>query len=413
MDRLVTPVVGGQPVTREDLAFTVPPLGSLRVDAVVRGPVTAQVFAATPLGAVVGGGAAVPGASAMAETPLLDSVMIPILENRAAGVGTGILIANSVAQSRIKLTLFGMDGQERDGELFFGMKEVDLPPYGHRVLFVSDLFPNLGDFQGAMTIDGGDDDGRAQEGGPISVAVLERGAGGRIALSPAVPMIPLIKSQPVHVAGLSSTAATRSLLMNPSPAGPAQGTLRFFDEAGRPWSVSVNGKPAATTAPLDISSTASEVFTVAATGPAQRGTARAETTQGVVAAVLRAASVGGNVLRVPPSDVWSGFISAVRRDRPGNVTTRFSLSSTGDAVTLRLMLRSASGTPVTGGAAEIRLAANGHTTRTIEQLFPSAAIDVFEGTVTVIAEGGMVAATVLQIDPASPHSTALPVKALP
>jgi hypothetical protein len=92
------------------------------------------------------------------------------------------------------------------------------------------------------------------------------------------------------------------------------------------------------------------------------------------------------------------------------VTTRVSLSSAGSPLTLRLTLRNADGTTVAGNPVEIRLPQNGHATRAIEQLFPSVAA-TFEGTLTVIADGGAVAATVVEVDKAS--LTPLPVVPLP
>ncbi len=322
---------GNQPAN-DDLTFTVPALGSLRVDAIVRGSVTAQVFASTPLGAIVRGAAA-PATLGPAHTPLIDSAFVPVVEHRASGVSTGVLIANSVTQSTIKLTLYALDGEEMDGETFFGMKEIEMPAYGHRVVFIRDLFPNLNDFQGGLTVDGGDGD-RPQEGGPISVVVLERGAAGRVTASPALAMFPALQRQPVHVAGLTSSGDSL-LLVNPAPNGGTRGTLRFFDEAGQPWALSVNRRPPATSVDYDLGTLGSEVFTTSGTGPIQRGTARAESSEGILGAVLRVTSADRSVVRIPASETYNNFMTAVRRETASGVTTRLSLSSTGSPLVLR------------------------------------------------------------------------------
>jgi hypothetical protein len=405
---VVRPAGPGGQTGRDDLAFSVPALGSIRLDTSVRGPVTAQVFASAPLGVVIrdGGSASAP---AFRDTPITDSAIVPILEDRAAGIATGVLVSNSIAPSSVKLTLNRLDGQELSGETYVDSKEVELPPYALRTFFVRDLFPALGDFQGTMTING--DTTRAQEGGPIHVMALERGPGGAVVSSPAAAVIAQRVGGTLHMTGLSSGGGTVSslILVNASRDGArAQGTVRFFDEAGLPWAVSVNRQSAAATVTYDIGPDGAEILAMPTGGAAQRGLARIEPTQGLVSAVLRTTSTANVSTRTVPSGAYSGAIAAARRDRASNTTTRLVLASTGSAVTLRLTLRNASGAEVPGAATEVRLPANGQVVRTIEQLFP-AGPDTVDGTVTIAVEGGNVAAAAIQVEGSPGAETGLPV----
>ena len=388
---------------RDDLTFSVPPLGSLRLDAVVRGPVTAQVFGSAPLGVVMRDGSA--GAATFLDTPISDSAIVPILQDRATGIGTGVLVSNSVAPSSIKLTLNRLDGQELSGETYVGSREVELPPYALRTFFVRDLFPTLGDFQGTMTING--DTSRAQEGGPIQVMALERGPGGTVISSPAAAVIGQKVGGTLLLSGLSSGGGTASslILVNASRNAAAQGTIRFFDEAGLPLPISVNRQSAAATVAYDIGRDGAAIFAMPMGGPALRVLARIEPTEGLVGVLIRATSTANVLTRALPSGASSSMIAAVRRDRAGNTTTRLVLASTGSAVTLRLTLRSASGAQVPGAATEVRLPANGQVVRTLEQLFPSTAD--FDGTVAIAAEGGDVSVAAHQVE-ASGMETPLP-----
>jgi hypothetical protein len=99
----------------------------------------------------------------------------------------------------------------------------------------------------------------------------------------------------------------------------------------------------------------------------------------------------------------AAFLAPVLRSVQNNRTTEIAVASTGSAVTLALELRDPGGNPVPGGAARLPLPANGQIVRTIEALFPAANTETFRGTITVRAEGGAVAATVLDVggDPAA------------
>ena len=106
---------------------------------------------------------------------------------------------------------------------------------------------------------------------------------------------------------------------------------------------------------------------------------------------------------VGSSPAVTSFVTPVVRNDLMDVNTEVVVSSTESPVTLTLELRDAGGRGVPGGTARLPVPANGQVARTIDALFPEADTDDFRGTVTVRAEGGTVAASVMQVggDPAA------------
>ena len=402
----VVPATAAGQAPREILTFSVPALGSVRLNATLAQPGIAQVFANSPIAATLQGGAS-GSAVPHGPTPLVDTAVVPVLERQ--GIGTGVLVANSATASSVRLTLRKMDGGEMD-EQVVSPHQFSVPAYGHRVFYIRDLFPSLKDFQGTLTVEGGYVGDWPQEGGSIAVVMLDRGATGRVTGVPSLPLAPAAPSGPVHLARVvPGHAATSSIvLVNPSAAGRAVGTLRLYDEAGAPWAVLGERPNTSASAPFDIGPAGSAVFAVSPAAPGQQGSARADVTRGRVASLLRVSSAG-QVTHLASNELLEGFIAPVKRDRSNGVSASFAMSAAGAAVTLRCKLRTAAGADVPGGEAELRLPANGQTIRTLEQLFPTAATDTFDGTVTVRAEGGSVAASVVQIGPGATAPIVLPV----
>jgi hypothetical protein len=191
-------------------------------------------------------------------------------------------------------------------------------------------------------------------------------------------------------AGFASGGNTPStLFLNPALGG----SLEFFDENGAPWAVSVNGSPAAASIPF---SAGTGVFQASAEGPLRTGSVRVTnvdaTTSGGIHRLVRA---GGTVATAGPNPELAAFVAPVFRSVQNSRTTEVALASTGSAVKLALELRDSTGSAVPGGGAQLALQANGQIVQTIDALFPGANTGNFRGTLTVRAEGGPVAATVL------------------
>lgn len=387
--RLAFMAADGAPVPADAGAVTIPPRGSVRVP--VPSPpgaaaAAAQVFATQPL--------------AVSEQPLVDNVVIPVVEDRSTT--TGALIVNSGFRSRIKITLRLAIGEEAQN----GAIEFDLAPYAQRVVFLRDLFPSLGDFQGVATIEGGLD-GRAQESGPIAVTPLQRrgeavmqGAAAIRANAPRTAA-PLILTKFVSGGDAPSTV----ILVNPAQAARARGTLAFYDQDGRPWPVVLNKQAAAAAVPYDLGPAGSVTLAAPAGAAMQVGSVRIDPADGSIAGVLRtgpASRVGDASTAV----VVPAFIAPARRG--GGGTTEFVIASTGAAASLELVLRDQSGAQVTGGTTTLTLPANGQIVRTLDALFPTAP-DTFEGTLAATSDVP-IAVTVTHTD--SGGTTHVPVASI-
>jgi Ca2+-binding RTX toxin-like protein len=402
----VVPAAMANQPAREQLSFTVPALGSLRLtDVRLAAPAVPQMFAGAPLSASLLGGPAGPDVI-HGQMMLYDIAIVPVLEE--AGRGGGFIIANSSTTSSVRLTLRKMDGSETD-EQVAAPQQISLPAYGHKVLYIRDLYPTLKDYRGTLTVESGFGvPGQfSQEGGSISVMMLDRATGGAVTGLPALPVDSAASAGPVYLPRIAAGpgASSSIVLINPMITTRSTGTLRLYDEAGAPRAGL--GVTPATSIPFDIGSMGSVVIPVAPGA----GSARVDVTRGKIGALLRV-TAGAQTSHVASSDVAEGFIGAAVRDRTAGVTTNLAISSGPSGASVRAELRTAAGERVANGEATLQLAANGSATRTLEQLFPAAAIDAFEGTLTIRTDGASVAASVLRVGPSAAPPVALPLMRL-
>jgi len=88
-----------------------------------------------------------------------------------------------------------------------------------------------------------------------------------------------------------------------------------------------------------------------------------------------------------------------------------ALINTAEApVTVNLLLRNKAGAIVPGGTVNLEnLAPRAHLARFVDELFPDAATEDLEGTVSVAVSGGTVAATALEMGSGPGQLTTLPV----
>ena len=372
--------IGGEPAQRT-FEFTVPPLGSVEFDAVgPEGGVTgsAQLLVDNPLGGVVRTALSDLGPARLGEAKLVDSFIVPVLEEEATAVSTGVVLFNSTVESTLKLTLFSSEGNEMS-EQAEGAVEIDLPAHGNRTLFVRDVFANVGDFQGTMTVEGGID--QPQQGGSVAATGIQRGASpGEFTTFPAISVAPLAATETLYFARFPNGggSAASLVLVNPSPTERAKGTLAFFDEEGEDWAVSVNGLAPAASIPYDIAGRGSATFTTSVDGSLDVGSARATTAEGVLGGVLRWTSSAGTV-NAGHSRALAGFITSAMRNSETGLNTELTLSSTESALTLSLTLRDPGGTEIAAGTTQLQLPANGQVIRTIDELFPNADTGDFTG----------------------------------
>jgi hypothetical protein len=384
--RLVVQGSEGMPITpRADAlkngVFTIPPLGAAVVDLFAPEAATdasLQVFANVPLAVTAQTVSSALGPFSASETPLIDGAMVPMSDD--AGGGTGMLIMNGPLRSRVKFTIYSPAGVE----LECCSSVVELAPYAQRTVWVRDLFPRLGIFQGTVSVETGAD--RPQEGGPIAIVALQR-RGDSIAASVPVRIGPSSVAGPLMLSSVTTggDAPSAIALVNPSFSARVHGTLAFFDQQGRPWPVVVNRQSAATTTTVDLGPRGSVVLTLAGGGPAQTGFARLETTEGTVGGLVRTAGAA-TVADSTPATAATAFVVPCLRDRATGVTTELTITSTGPAATIQFALHDQAGAQVPGGAAQIRVPTNGQTVRSFDELFPNVKAADLRGTIVATSD---------------------------
>ena len=268
--------------------------------------------------------------------------------------------------------------------------------------FVHDLFPTVSDFEGIIYI----------EGGPMAAAVVQvRSGGDEVLMSPLNPFVPTGLTGTVffpHVANGNGVESSITLLNIPQAQGDTvRGRLDFFDDAGNPWQIDLEGIGSVSSVPLTLAA-GFQSFTTSGEGAMMTGSARAVfTEEGFDGGLLHVGFPGVGRVGLSPSRPIDGFISPVKRNEEAGVTTMVALHSTGADVTLNLTLRDASGRAISRGTASMRIPANGSALRRIEELFPRASLANFQGTLTV--EGGTVAAMVLQLGNSRGAAVVMPV----
>jgi hypothetical protein len=381
-------------------AFTVPALGRVKFNA--SGPAqtargSALVFADRPLAGMIGTALPDLGALQGNEARLLESFILPVSRSKANGTDTGVAVVGSVVASNVKFTLRRTSGEEVS-TANDGAQEITVPANGHRVAFVSELFGFLGDeFEGTMTVEGGID--RPEEGGPIAGTGLHRDLKtGTVTPFAVIPVAPQASASIAHFASfpVGGDYQTAITLINPSSVTAARGTLAFFDAAGQPRAIAVNGRAAATSVAFDLAPLGSTTFTASAGGPLRPGAARAIANEGTVNGVAHLASATAGRLHATASDVGTSFMIPVNRNRASGVNTTITLAAHDAAATVTLILYDARGSEVTGGRAQLQLPANGGSSQGLEALFANADTNDFQGSVVAKAEGATFAITVTQ-----------------
>ncbi len=379
-------------------SFEIPPLGRVTLSAPESSSPErgfTQVLADHPLIGLVRTGSGIAGVAG-----LLDKFIIPVLENPAGGSRTGVAVFSSTVAARIKLTLHQTSGEEVSTPNKGGV-EIELPAHGSRLLLVGEVFQELlppGEkFEGTMTVEGGID--RPQEGGSLAATGFwQASASGSPAAFPVTAVGVTPEARTLYFPGFSAGggAETSIVLANPSVSERATGTLSFFEEAGQAWPVAVNDLEAAATIPYDIGPLGSAIFRATGTGPQRFGAARAIPSEGFVSGLLHAASPAATAAA---SRALEAVVAPIQSGGVDGVGVEFAVSSSEGALELEARLRDAQGAEAPGGAATLRLPANGTVVRQLDELFPNADLSDFEGSVSLSSGGGLFAARVTRIGP--------------
>ena len=129
--------------------------------------------------------------------------------------------------------------------------------------------------------------------------------------------------------------------------------------------------------------------------------------------VLRFLYPGLGIGGVSSSMPASGFITPVTRNAAQNRNTGIVFAAVNSEADIDLVLRNQNGDIMSGGQTTIQLAANGHLARFLDELFPEADTDEFEGVVTAIAaDSVLIVGAVFEIGSNPGEFTTMPVTPL-
>lgn len=401
-DGKAAPVAVNRNPAESTFEFSIPPMG--RIDLVLEGrgggePVAgaAQLLADRPVGGMVQ--AAFPGfgRTGVAESPLVDGFIIPVWVDQVRGVTTGVALRNSGAETALKLTLVGPEGEVE-------ASDIDLPANSHIVKFVHDVFPSFTDFQGTLLVQGGPTAGTAILVGPNL---------GEFTTAPVIPLEQPL-GRPLYFAHVANgdNFVSSIVVLNPSFPDTARGNVAFFDANGEALEMDLVGFGPVSSVPFELAPGRTAVFTTSGEGGFVEGSARAVVDTGRVGGVLRFSIPRVGFVGLGPSRPLDAFISPVMRSERQGLTTLLAVHSTGSALTLNLTLRNSDGVAVPRGTTSVELPANGHFARRVDELFPAADTRDFRGTLTATVDGGTVSATAIQLGTDPGQLLTLPVTRL-
>lgn len=218
------------------------------------------------------------------------------------------------------------------------------------------------------------------------------------------------------------------VLTNPSTTTEAAGRVQFRDQAGLPLQVGVVATPGIVprrqsdsgqvpASSLNVASSFDFVLPRGGTltlstdglGDVIAGSV-AVISDSPVGGVLRFSIPGIGIAGVQPSQPLEGFVIPARRQ--DGINTGVAINSTASApITLRLRLIDEVGQVVAQSTIE-SFPAGGQIARFIDELFPDLDAASFRGSMTVAAEGGLIAATALELGGQPGQFTTLPVTPL-
>ncbi|MBI3694754.1 MAG: hypothetical protein HY238_07940 [Acidobacteria bacterium] len=394
--------IGGA-AAKSSLEFRLPPLASAEFQTAGSGqPVTgrARIEADQPLAGAVRFSAPNLGTTNLAESLLTDAFAVPVIRDRARGISTGIFVINGETGGFYELSLRLPTGAAPDET------DITMPPNSHMLRYVEELFPDIEDFQGTLWLSGSSLAAFAvlKSGNDFTVLPVVRS--GRVPV--AVQAVQAAQAEPVkpalpgrslyfaHFAGGKGAAST-FFVINPSITQRAKGTLDFLGSDGNPMAAPIEGRGSVSSLGFDLAPGGSITYRTDSQAAPVEGSARVLMKENSVEAVVHYSDGAAGSVGLGPSGPYNGFIAPVKRRPANGINTRIVVSSTGPAAVLQFLLRDARGQLVPGGAASVPLPANGHLSRSLEELFPKAGTAELQGAVTVTAgNDASLSATVLQ-----------------
>lgn len=396
--------------------FSIPALGRVVLATNGSGPLIsgwALVETNLPVGGVLKFSAPEIGITGVGESSPVRSFVVPVERDAGRGLSSGIAISNPVDRViTANLTLRGLDGREVTG----GTASVTLNGKGHIARYIHEHFPaaNTQNFQGTVTVTVTNDQNYLVATG-LQIGVMA----GEFTTVPVIGLEPLPMATDLFFAHLVSGGGWDTTISLINPSIPARtGTVSFFNDSASPLALLVNGNNTVGGSPFSLTGQGGTKMLTSQHGDLNVGWARASSSY-VIGGILRFGSSSLGLAAVASSSPTSGFITSVSRRALQGTSTGVAMVGIGyhiagdnQPITAIMTLRDSSGTIVPGGQASVQLPRNGHVGRFIQEFFPDAETDTFEGTLTVTAVGGYLAATALEIGPIAGQLTTLPVTPL-
>ncbi len=184
--------------------------------------------------------------------------------------------------------------------------------------------------------------------------------------------------------GLSSEV----VLLNPSSVARIKGNVIFRDGPGNtvdPTSILVPGAGllgADSGMDFELAPLGSVTFTTTGTSPTLISGSVEVVSDGDIAGVIRFRSPGVGIAGVGSSQVASSVIAPVRRK--GALSTGVAIRNTLQSeLVVDLSLKQQDGVEIANGSAQLTIPGQGHKARFLEELFPDAATQDFQGTICI------------------------------
>ncbi len=385
--------------------YNLPPLGSVTLSTLPEGEARVGCAVSTSAGPVAGvirfriPGIGVAGVGASETSP---AFVVPVRQREE--IGTGIAVHNPGSQAvDLQLTL-----RDTSGTPVVSSVIEAFPARGHLAKYVSELYPESGDFEGTLTVEA--------SGGSVSGTAIELGSQpGQLTTLPVTRLTSGSGQAPARLyfaqigdgAGMCSSV----LLVNPDRQTPVSGRLQLLDDTGKPLGVGMGGEPVSNI-PFSVGPLGAVTLATDGAGPLRVGSARAEA-DGELGGVVRYRIDGLGTAAVPQSQPTTACVVPVRLVR-GLGSTGIAIQNVGDSpLRLDLTLRDQAGEVVPGGRSALHdLGAGGHLARYVTELFPCAQLDGLVGTLTLESQGGSFAASSLETGLQAGEFTALPVAPL-
>ena len=386
--------------------FSIPPLGSVRIETDGQGPLSTGSVVVSSSG-IAGGVIRFEiqdiGVAGVGSGMPLKNAIVPV--QRLGSINTAIATRNTspVNQAVVNMILRDLQGKGVAG----GQAAVTLDPNARNAQFINEIFPGADTegFQGTVTLESANSAGGGSTVATLSSVALELGSAGEFTA------LPVTEVREVDFLSIPSGGAAQDPLTNqglPFELNFAQfgngggltseiviispeastGQVALFDPTGAP--LDLRGRLNAS-GPIDDSSAVigydlpengSLRLTTDGTGDLVVGSARVSSDR-LAGGVIRFQIAGIGVAGVGAAAPVQRAIVPVQRVA-GGINTGLAIrnGSLNPTANITITLRDLQGNPVANGTAVRELASDARVSQFINELFPDAQADDFQGMVT-------------------------------